>query len=65
MVSFSTVWKILNKINISILMCPPIPYTCRTNGKTTATATVVVEREDEDVVVLLSFIWFPFDNTLF
>ena len=26
---------------------------------------VPIEREEEDVLVLLSFVWFPSDNTLF
>eukprot|EP00751_Fragilariopsis_kerguelensis_P006580 CAMPEP_0170782864 /NCGR_PEP_ID=MMETSP0733-20121128/15157_1 /TAXON_ID=186038 /ORGANISM="Fragilariopsis kerguelensis, Strain L26-C5" /LENGTH=75 /DNA_ID=CAMNT_0011127393 /DNA_START=51 /DNA_END=275 /DNA_ORIENTATION=- len=31
----------------------------------TATAAVPSEREDKDLVVLLPFVWFPLDDTLF
>ena len=38
---------------------------CRTHGKATAIAPVSTESEEEGAVVLLSFIRFPLDNTLF
>ena len=38
---------------------------CRIHGKATATTTAVAEREEKCAVVLLSFVWFPLDNTLF
>ena len=40
-----------------------VQYTCRTHGE--ATATAAAKREDECLVVLLSLVWFPLDNTLF
>ena len=42
-----------------------ILYTRRTHGETTATVTASAEREEEGAVVLVSFVWFPLDNTLF
>ena len=37
----------------------------RTHGKATAIVTASTERKEEGAVVLLSFVWFPLDNTLF
>ena len=39
--------------------------TCRTHWKETATATASTESEEEGAVLLLLFLWFPLDNTLF
>ena len=48
------------------IYCRAVPdwvlYTRRTHGEATATTSV---REEEDVVVLLSFRWVPSDDTLF
>jgi len=42
-----------------------ILYTLLTHGKAAATVTASTEREEEGAVVLVSFVWFPLDNTLF
>ena len=42
-----------------------ILYVCNTIGYTTATAAAATEREGKDIEVLLAFIRFPWDNTLF
>jgi len=42
-----------------------ILYTHRNHGEATATVTVSTEREGEGAVVLVSFVWFSLDNTLF
>ena len=40
-------------------------YTRRTHGEATVTAAALSEREEKDEVVVIPFIWFPSDNTLF
>ena len=40
-------------------------YTRCTHGVATVTAAAPSEREDKDEVVVLPFIWFPSDDTLF
>ena len=40
-------------------------HTSHTHGMATATAAAPSKREDKDLVVLLPFVWFPLDDTLF
>ena len=51
-----------------IVYCCDVPsqvlYTRSYHVEATATAVSASERKEEDVMVLLSFIWFPMDNTL-
>jgi len=56
---------ILIAISSLMVICRTVLYTRRTHGKATATVTTSTEREEEGTVVLLSFLWFPLDNTLF
>jgi len=58
------------KTEFYCLLCIAVPsrfllYVCRVHEEATVTAAAAVEREDEGVLVLASFIWFPLDNTLF
>jgi len=52
------------KTEIYCLLCIAVPSRFLLYEEATVTAAAV-EREDEGVLVLLSFIWFPLDNTLF